>query len=105
MRVSRLCYDSSASALLTGTADGALKTYDTHTFELRTEFPALDEKHTFFNHPSAAAYGGLISTFGVTDIVVSGSNVYACGSDGSVKFIKKKTHRTAPVPAAARPKH
>ena len=51
-------------------------------------------KHTFFNLPSGSS---VLSSFGVTDIVITGKHIFVCGSDGSVKYIRKKLNTFAPI--------
>jgi len=88
-RITRLRYDPWAHEFLTGSSDGKIQVWDADHYKVVTEFPGIYSKNTFFHHPAAF---GMMTSFGVTDISVSGQHVFVCGSDGSVKYIRKR-HR------------
>jgi WD40 repeat protein len=81
-----LLADEWSSQFFVGTGNGQLLAYDSKIFSVRARFNNLFEKQSFFNHPSAM---GMVNTYGVTSLAMKGRDLYATGSDGSVKLLRK----------------
>ena len=80
----RLQYDGSSGLLFAANTEGLLRVWD-----VRSGWAVVADWADWY---SKQGYGGYLSGggYGVTDVVAAGAHVYVSGSDGSVRYLRKK---------------
>lgn len=92
-RIHRLTYDPLADLLLAGTSDGAFKLWFCSSWQNAGEWSDLYSRaSSFFASSGSHHHHVSLVKDGVSDILCNGTDVFVCGSDGSVKFMQKKRH-------------
>jgi len=86
-RLHALTYDPFRDALMAGTADGTFRSWSCSTWLSVCEWTELYPKQSFFQ-----SAGHHHANAGVTDIIANGVDVFCCGGDGSVKYLRSKRH-------------
>ena len=85
--VKSLSVDPSNTLLASGSSDGSVRVYDLETLSCVSNFAGSHEKKTFVRglaSSSAAVLRGTVSSYGVTQVVLTDRALYSCGADGRI---------------------